>query len=714
MNRRTDRSPARAWRGTLGRATLAMLCSAFVALVFAVAASAAGPTPTGAFDCSAISCSIGKLAVDESTGDVYMLDANNDAIDKFDSSGNLLSQIRGSDTTSGTFSFGGEDDIAVDNSGGPNQGNVYVVSESGSGSVTGNSFFAFNSSGTELWERPPLAGDSCGIAVDANGNPWGADQAGQVVEELRASDGGTTDTSVSTLNDGVAACEIAFDSTGALYVLSFHTSLNKYDSAGSFVSTYDSNASLDVATDAATNNVYNVVKLGPGNTNYQVDAFDSSDNALAGTPFDIGQAQLRGIAIDSTRRLAYVANSGFNSFVGEIEIYSLPATQHALNVTVNGTGSGSVTADSGAISGCTRSGGTCSDNYDEGTTVRLTAAPAAHTSVNWAGCDSVAANVCTVTMSADRSVTATFTPITHTLRVTKSGTGSGTVTSSPAGISCGATCSALFNEGSSPTLTAAVAAGSTFAGWSGGGCSGTGTCSPAINADTAVTATFTLNAPSAVTGGASGVGQTAATLAGTVNPGGNATSCHFDYGTTTAYWSTAPCASSPGSGGAAVSVSASLSGLAAGTTYHYRLVASSDGGTSTGADATFATQSVTTPPPPRATLKLASHTATIKGSTATVKVSCTGDAGASCKGKVTFKATIKVKVKKGHKTVVKKKTITVGSASYDMAAGSSGKLSIKLSSAAKSALKKGSLTAKATGLSGSVKFPKIKVKKHKK
>ncbi len=61
---------------------------------------------------------------------------------------------------------------------------------------------------------------------------------------------------------------------------------------------------------------------------------------------------------------------------------------------------------------------------------------------------------------------------TFTLAVTKAGTGSGTVTSSPAGISCGSTCSADFASGTSVTLTARRASGSTFAGW-GGACSGT-------------------------------------------------------------------------------------------------------------------------------------------------------------------------------------------------------------------------------------------------
>ena len=58
------------------------------------------------------------------------------------------------------------------------------------------------------------------------------------------------------------------------------------------------------------------------------------------------------------------------------------------------------------------------------------------------------------------------------LVVMTSGTGSGVVTSSPAGIDCGADCSEAYPPGSIVTLTAAPAMGSTFEGWLGGGCSG--------------------------------------------------------------------------------------------------------------------------------------------------------------------------------------------------------------------------------------------------
>jgi endo-1,4-beta-xylanase len=79
---------------------------------------------------------------------------------------------------------------------------------------------------------------------------------------------------------------------------------------------------------------------------------------------------------------------------------------------------------------------------------------------------------------------------TYALSVTKAGTGSGTVTSSTGGISCGSTCSANIASGTSVTLTATADSSSTFAGWSGA-CSGSAaTCTVSISAAQSVTATF--------------------------------------------------------------------------------------------------------------------------------------------------------------------------------------------------------------------------------
>ncbi len=85
-------------------------------------------------------------------------------------------------------------------------------------------------------------------------------------------------------------------------------------------------------------------------------------------------------------------------------------------------------------------------------------------------------------------------PTTQTLTVVKAGNGTGGVTSSPAGIDCGATCQHGFNDGDSVTLTAAAGVGSTFTGWSGSGCSGTGSCNVSMTQARDVTATFALGA----------------------------------------------------------------------------------------------------------------------------------------------------------------------------------------------------------------------------
>jgi streptogramin lyase len=106
----------------------------------------------------------------------------------------------------------------------------------------------------------------------------------------------------------------------------------------------------------------------------------------------------------------------------------------------------------------------------------------------------------------------------------------------------------------------------------------------------------TLDPPTATTGPATDIATTGATLNGTVNPNAYETSYQFEYGTTTAYGSSTSPASA-GGGGAPVGVTAGIEGLQPGTTYHYRLVATSSRGTSLGGDRTF-TAGVSQPPEP--------------------------------------------------------------------------------------------------------------------
>jgi hypothetical protein len=150
-------------------------------------------------------------------------------------------------------------------------------------------------------------------------------------------------------------------------------------------------------------------------------------------------------------------------------------------------------------------------------------------------------------------------PVNRTLTVTRSGTGGGTVTSSPAGISCGGTCSANYTQGTAVTLFATPAAGSTFAGWSGA-CGGTGNCSVTMSANATATATFNINA--ALIPGApqnlaatSGSGSAVFTFQPPANTGGSAIANY-----------TVTC--NPGARTAVAAVSPiTMTGLSNGTTY---------------------------------------------------------------------------------------------------------------------------------------------------
>jgi len=163
-----------------------------------------------------------------------------------------------------------------------------------------------------------------------------------------------------------------------------------------------------------------------------------------------------------------------------------------LTVTVSGTGKGSVTSSPAGIS-C---GQTCAGSFKSGSQIVLTPTPASGSVfAGWGGA-CAGTGTCTVNLTANTSVTATFAlpnspPV---LNVSLSGTGTGTVTSSPAGINCGKLCSASFALGTQVTLTATPAAQSYFNGWTGGGCSGNSpTCVLTLNANAQVSATFNLS-----------------------------------------------------------------------------------------------------------------------------------------------------------------------------------------------------------------------------
>lgn len=171
--------------------------------------------------------------------------------------------------------------------------------------------------------------------------------------------------------------------------------------------------------------------------------------------------------MDSGKTIIVCTNTG-NGGQTDMNILTKKAaskspTEYTLTVDKSGTGSGTVTTNSGTINW---SGSTGTASYSSGTSIMLTAnANSGSTFTSWTGCDSTSSNTCTVSMTSAKSVTATFTlNPQYDLTITKSGTGAGGISSSPAGINCGDNCVASFNSGAVVSLTATPDTGSTFTG----------------------------------------------------------------------------------------------------------------------------------------------------------------------------------------------------------------------------------------------------------
>jgi Tol biopolymer transport system component len=155
-----------------------------------------------------------------------------------------------------------------------------------------------------------------------------------------------------------------------------------------------------------------------------------------------------------------------------------------LTVNRSGTGAGTVTSAPAGID-C---GADCSEAYTHGILVALSASAApGSVFTGWSGA-CAGTGPCQVTLDTARSVTASFGG-PQTLTVTRSGIGTGTVTSSPAGIDCGVDCSETYTYGALVTLTATAEVGSDFTGWSNG-CTGTGVCQVTMDAARSVGANF--------------------------------------------------------------------------------------------------------------------------------------------------------------------------------------------------------------------------------
>ncbi len=272
------------------------------------------------------------------------------------------------------------------------------------------------------------------------------------------------------------------------------------------------------------------------------------------------------------------------------------------------------------------------------------------------------------------------------LSVNKAGAGSGRVSSTPAGIDCGSTCSAGFPIGEEVTLTADEEEGSTFEGWTGCESDVENECTVTVSADTTVTATFDLKEEAAQTTqlsvSKSGTGQGLVTSSPAGIDCGSICAASFPLGAKVML-TAAPAPNSrfagwsgacDGSGPCEVTMSA-----AQGLSANFEAIEPSK---------TCPADLALCPP---STAILASKKAPVKGGKASVSFTCPGPG--ACSG--SLKLTGKITTGKGKKK--KSKMKTVGSASFALAGGASATIQVKLTGAAKSALRAGPLNARVSG-----------------
>lgn len=187
----------------------------------------------------------------------------------------------------------------------------------------------------------------------------------------------------------------------------------------------------------------------------------------------------------SPHQQTLIGGSSTGPFTADVQVNSS---------TVDGT----VTSTPSGIN-CDLNSTPCAATFPSGTAVTLSTTVVGGRLSGWSG-DCSGTGSCLLDMTSDKEVTASFVPDPQ-LTVMISGSGNGIVSSSPTNIDCEVpitattNCVSTFPYGTSVTLTAAPASGSSFAGWSGGGCSGNGTCTFTSTVDQTITATFNANVP---------------------------------------------------------------------------------------------------------------------------------------------------------------------------------------------------------------------------
>jgi hypothetical protein len=553
------------------RATLAVLALVLLALALIASTASAAQTRshTGSFG-SFTGQSPRALAIDQSSGDVYVVDQGNQAVLRFDSAGNpapfsalsgsnVIDGAGGADATpQGGFALDLASQVAVDNSGGATDGNIYIADSGWGFSGTHGTVDIFNPSGTYVGQLDgsttpqgawaPNFGWPCGVAVTPDGTLYVSGSFNGTINRYTPSGAVPSDTDYDAQITGIFGCGLGADSAGSVY-----EAQNTFGSSGNVIkyAASDFGTSGPPGTVIEPNSVVSAISLDPSTNELYADEGDHIQvfDPTGGPSYTFGSAadfgSSAGVAVKGSGGNAYVSDQS----AGEIDVFD-PSVHIPDATTDAATAIGPTTA-----------------------TLNGTVNP-----------DGVQLTECHFEYTDDADFQANgFTNATN--------------------IPCSPDAASIPADSSDHSVSAdasGLAADTTYH-----------FRLLAANADGTVNGgerTFTTpQALVVTTGDATNLDQTTATLNGTVNPlGAEVTDCHFDYTDDTDFQANgftnaqpASCAETVGSGTSDVPVHADLTGLSGSTLYHFRLQATNANGTVAGSDRTL-----TTPGPPLATTGL--------------------------------------------------------------------------------------------------------------
>ncbi len=512
---------------------LVSLCSlAGLSLLWGTPASAAtGHSFLGSFG------SFGALrgvAVSEATGAVYVYDGASESVQKFNAAGEPVDfSALASNRIEGVGAReAGEGEIAVDNSSGPASGDIYVAN--------GFEVGVYGADGSFLGQLTEA------VQSEVPGAPWGE------------------------------PCGVAVDPTGHVYVGLYGFDVNKYTPAASPVTNADYSSSLmglqgicNIAVDSVGSVYADSFSQGPV-TKYEALQFGSLE--ATGLLLDeVGST----LAVDPSNNDAYVDEgsqvSQYDSLgnpLGTFGASGAGALSESFGVTVNGA--------SGAVYAADNASGHV-NAYGPGVTVPdVTTGPPSALRTN--------AVTLTGTVNPDGiQANCVFEYGPYVLHEH----GEGVREESFDGFTSSIPCASSPGAGSSPVEVAAQLAGLTPNTRYRVKLLATNTNGSNVGQTVEFTTT---SAPLVGEESVQGVGFTGITLGAQINPMGLDTTYRFEYGTSTAYGTNTPVPDGQiAAGSTAQSVSRTIGGLQAGTTYHFRVVAGSANGITAGPDRTFKT-----------------------------------------------------------------------------------------------------------------------------